>query len=417
MSTRYCTYKVTSVHFCRLSYSQILSAPGKVMVKSLSFFVLFFLFAHSISYSQANASGIWTLTANGTGSPSGNVSVSDIVGGSGINSISYGGSGAYATGWTSAGSKDNSDYFEVSVSPMAGYNLTIDSIAFFHLISKASGNGNHGGPTQGAVYYSLASSFTSETQIQGDFTQTDSEAFFDQGGLSIDVLEGETLTIRIYGWSAENANGTFYLRNLGLFGSTYSTTAPILNSSTTALNFGYVDVNGVSEEQSFTVSGEYLTGTAIVLAAPSDFEISTSSGGGYGSSLNLIYSGSTLTTTTIYCRFKPTLASTDYNNNIVISGGGTASNLNVAVSGTTVVSCLKNAFAVHSSTGVTNVSGIIGSPDNAGALLDEIGDRLALDVTGGSSLVAGDVIDVYWACTSNNKSSSIMVELSENAIT
>jgi hypothetical protein len=57
-----------------------------------------------------------------------------------------------------------------------------------------------------------------------------------------------------------------------------------------------------SEEQTYTVMGSSLT-EDIVITTPDDFEISTTSGSGFGQSLTLSPSGGTVAETTIYIRF------------------------------------------------------------------------------------------------------------------
>jgi hypothetical protein len=96
-------------------------------------------------------------------------------------------------------------------------------------------------------------------------------------------------------------------------------------------DFGSVVINTTSTPQSFTVSGSNLTAD-ILLTAPTGFEISKSSGSGYQSSLNLTQSGGTVSSTTIYIRFKPTTTDTKSGNIAITSTG--AETKNVAVSGT-----------------------------------------------------------------------------------
>ena len=86
-----------------------------------------------------------------------------------------------------------------------------------------------------------------------------------------------------------------------------------------------------SAEQSYTVSGSSLTDD-ITITAPSDFEISTTSDSGFGSSLTLPHSGGLVTETTIYVRFERATEGT-FNGNITHTSTDTATR-NVAVSGT-----------------------------------------------------------------------------------
>ncbi|MEA4935032.1 MAG: T9SS type A sorting domain-containing protein [Paludibacter sp.] len=82
------------------------------------------------------------------------------------------------------------------------------------------------------------------------------------------------------------------------------TTPPYINLSTSYLSaFSYKFGQGPSGYQSFTVSGGNLEGN-VVLTAPSAYEISTSSGSGYSSSVSLSPTGNSLNPTTIYVRMK-----------------------------------------------------------------------------------------------------------------
>ena len=86
-----------------------------------------------------------------------------------------------------------------------------------------------------------------------------------------------------------------------------------------------------SAEQSYKVSGSNLTGN-ITINAPSDFQISLTSGSGWGSSLALSPSGGSVAETTIYVRFNRATEGTSSGTITHISPGATARN--VAVTGT-----------------------------------------------------------------------------------
>jgi len=85
-----------------------------------------------------------------------------------------------------------------------------------------------------------------------------------------------------------------------------------------------------SAEQSYTVSGINLTEN-IVITAPADFEISTTSGGPFGSSLTLPQSGGSVAVTPIYVRFNRDTVGTSSGDITHVSDGATTRN--VAVSG------------------------------------------------------------------------------------
>ena len=83
--------------------------------------------------------GQWALTTDKTGTTeeAGKVTVGDFIGGSGIGEITFGNNGGWATGWTANPNPDLTDYFEVSLSPQAGYGLVINEIDYGERRSKA----------------------------------------------------------------------------------------------------------------------------------------------------------------------------------------------------------------------------------------------------------------------------------------
>jgi hypothetical protein len=91
-----------------------------------------------------------------------------------------------------------------------------------------------------------------------------------------------------------------------------------------------------SAEQSYTVSGSGLTGN-ITITAPTDFQISTTSGSGFGPSVILAQSGGAVPPTTIYVRFNRATAGSS-NGNITHVSAGTLTQ-NVAVTGIAGVTC------------------------------------------------------------------------------
>ncbi|MDZ7822014.1 MAG: hypothetical protein U5N26_09495 [Candidatus Marinimicrobia bacterium] len=96
--------------------------------------------------------------------------------------------------------------------------------------------------------------------------------------------------------------------------------------------FNYITGNGPSSEQTFTVGGQALTAN-ITLSAPTNYEISATSGSGFGSSLTLTKNGGTVNSTTIYVRLKAGLSAGSYDGeDITISTAG-ASDKTVTCSG------------------------------------------------------------------------------------
>ena len=103
----------------------------------------------------------------------------------------------------------------------------------------------------------------------------------------------------------------------------------VVSSSVSGLN--YVLDNGPSSEGTFSVSGSNLTNN-IEITAPTDFEVSETSGSGFGASVTLTQTGGTVALTTIYVRLKSDLLVASYSGDVdVTSTGATAKT--VALSG------------------------------------------------------------------------------------
>jgi len=104
---------------------------------------------------------------------------------------------------------------------------------------------------------------------------------------------------------------------------------PTLAVSPSSLSFGNVVVNTYSSPQSYTLTGSNLTGN-VAVTAPSRYEVSLSSGSGYGNSLSITPSSGGVNRT-IYVRFNPNANSTASGNVSNASTGATTRN--VAVNG------------------------------------------------------------------------------------
>src|SRR5690606_7994805 len=94
----------------------------------------------------------------------------------------------------------------------------------------------------------------------------------------------------------------------------------------------YFEGNGPSAEGAINVSGINLTSN-ITVTAPANFQVSLSSGSGFGSSVNIIQTGGTAPVTPVYVRLSAGLSANAYNGNVTASSTG-ATTANVAVSGT-----------------------------------------------------------------------------------
>ena len=157
-----------------------------------------------------------------------------------------------------------------------------------------------------------------------------------------------------YTFQVEAQNGGGVTTGFGSIasGTTSAAASPTISVIPTFLSFSPTVVNGTSTNLTYAVSGLNLTAN-IVITAPGNFEISTSSGSGFGSSLTLTQSGGTVPSRTIYVHFKPT-AQTSYSDSITHVSSG-ANNPSVAVSGTGALapSVSTQAATTQTSTGAT----------------------------------------------------------------
>ena len=132
---------------------------------------------------------------------------------------------------------------------------------------------------------------------------------------------------------------------------TVVTTPTLTASSLTA--FGNVCINTTVGPNTFTVSGSDLTAGDITVGPLAGFAFSSASGGSYTSSLTIAQTGGTLTATTVYVQFNPTVAQS-YNGNISVSGGGaTAINVAASASGVSATSATTGSTTAISTSGAT----------------------------------------------------------------
>ena len=107
---------------------------------------------------------------------------------------------------------------------------------------------------------------------------------------------------------------------------------PSISLSETSLSgLDYVDGSGPSAEQTFTAEGSNLTAD-ITITAPTDFEVSTTSGSGFGNSVTLTQSSGSVSTTDIFVRLASGLAISNYNGTLTATSTG-ATQQDISLSG------------------------------------------------------------------------------------
>lgn len=117
-------------------------------------------------------------------------------------------------------------------------------------------------------------------------------------------------------------------------GAWIGATNPTITLSTTTLtDFSYIIGGGPSTEKTFTVEGSDLTEN-ITLTAPTNYEISESSGSGFTNSITLTQDAGTVSSTTIYTRLNAGLTAGDYNSEAISATSTGATSKSVTCSGT-----------------------------------------------------------------------------------
>jgi hypothetical protein len=153
------------------------------------------------------------------------------------------------------------------------------------------------------------------------------------------TISSKTIYVRFRPIAAQNYNAT--IRNVGGGATTQNVTvsgtgaSPLLTVNPTSLPFGGVVINDTSNERIYTLSGSNLSpvsGNIIVTAPSTAYQVSLTTGSGFGSSINVPYTGGAIfSPDTIFVRFLPTVVQSE-SGNITNSGGG-ATAKNVSVSG------------------------------------------------------------------------------------
>lgn len=189
--------------------------------------------------------------------------------------------------------------------------------------------------------------------------------------------------------------------------------APAITCATTSLSgFTYQEGSGPSTAQSFSVSGSYLTAN-ITVTAPTNYEVSKSSGSGYASSVTLTQSSGSVAATTVYVRLKSGLSAGTYSSaNVTIASTG-ATSKTISLSGSvtsTSVSLTKAAstngsFTLSPASSVTTTSAaqvvtVTPSP-SAGYYLSNL---TATNPTTGTATVAADFSTVTYSKGANGSS-------------
>ena len=140
-----------------------------------------------------------------------------------------------------------------------------------------------------------------------------------------------SFTVRATHHPSANSGYKAYAFDVFMLEEVNGSPTPTITISGTPLGAFSSEPGTPSTEQSYTVAGSDLT-TDIFITAPTDFEISTSSGSGFGPSVTLTQSGGVVAATPIYVRFNRATEGLSSGDITHTSDGATQQD--VAVSGT-----------------------------------------------------------------------------------
>jgi hypothetical protein len=240
------------------------------------------------------------------------------------------------------GSVNTAEYYEVTITPQAGFTLDLNTISF---TLQRSGTGIR----QYAVRSSIdgyannlpasINPLNSNLQVVGSniFQVSDATTSAENG--SKITLSGFTglsgaVSFRFYGWNAEASGGTFSIDNVVFSGSTTTAVdpnAPVLTVSPSSLSFPATGTGTTSASLTYALTGANLTNDVTVsTAAP--YSVSDNNTD-FSTSINILKTDAALQTgKTIYVRFSPAGAGTQ--NGSVTNASAGAITKTVTLNGT-----------------------------------------------------------------------------------
>lgn len=307
-------------------------------------FFLFVLTVLSVASPINSLSQILTFEFNGlagseltasSNSNDPNLGASTISRGSGLTA-SGNGNRFNATNWATtsiANAVSGNDYMEFTITPNAGYGFAVTSIAV-----------NFQRSSTGTRELALRSSVDGySSNIGTNFTITDNTSVQTHTFTVAQSTSSSAVTYRFYGW-AESTGGSGGFEGTGddivVNGTVVSTGgSPAISVSPSSLT-GFSTTSGTpSASQSYTLSGSNLSPASgnITVTAPTDFEVSLDNSS-FSASVNVAYTGGTLSSTTVYTRIASTASAGAPSGNISNAGGG-ATAQTVAVDGSVTAPC------------------------------------------------------------------------------
>ncbi|MDQ6812256.1 MAG: T9SS type A sorting domain-containing protein [Bacteroidota bacterium] len=237
-----------------------------------------------------------------------------------------------------AGYLDPKKYYEVKITPLTGYQLSINSIAF---TIQRSATGVRQWAVRSSIDSFAANLPAAIEPANTNITVADSNKFQIVDRATTGALAGSKATIsniqntqnavtfRFYGFNAESTAGTFSINAVNINGSISAVpAAPILTINPTSLNFPATPANTVSAAKTYTLKGENLTGT-VSIATTQPYFVSVDDRS-YTTNLTLT-AADVINNKTIYVKFSPTSPATFTGS--ITNSSNNAAQQNVIVTG------------------------------------------------------------------------------------
>lgn len=339
-----------------------------------------FNFSHSTDNSSytAEASLDYASVETGAGAPTWVSTTKNIT----LSNVNIAAGADYYLKWESddisgSGSRDELGIDDISVTGSAGtptptINASTSSLTGFTYVEGSGPSAEQNFTVEGS---DLTNDITITAPTNYEISETSGSGF--TNSITLTQSSGSVATTTIYvrlasGLTAAGSpyNETANITSTGATqvdvdfnGTVTAAPSPTINISTSSLTgFTYVEGAGPSAEQSFTIEGSNLTAD-ISIAAPTNYEISETSGSGFTNSITLTQSSGSVATTTIYVRMVSGLmnANSPFNETVTATSAG-ATDATVDVEGTVTVATAVNV-STNSLTGFSYLQ-TTGGPSN-----------------------------------------------------
>lgn len=306
---------------------------------------------------------------------------------------------------------DSNKYFEFRITP--GTGKQIDFTNFVVTLQQS-----------GSTTIELRSSVDNFASTIASLSASGAPGF--TNNIAINTIQdiSSEITFRIYGFGTSGSTGTMSVNNYVFVGTVENTPNPSLNATPGNIaNLNYLVANGPSASQTITVNATNLTpaNDFLTITAPANFEVSTDNTT-FASSVQLSYTGNSLTSAPVYVRLASGLSANNYSGSVQISGGGTSSFF-VTVSGTVYEPFTVPYFNAFNTQTLYNNASLQGfqyastafNPGGGGYALLNINGTIttpAIDVSAGLVEISFD-----GATFGGNTGQTLVIEASDDGIT